>query len=296
MGYVYLLLQALIFSFGGILIKITAASFSPFTVSFLRFALGVALLLMIQLVRDGRPKIALANKMIVFGGAAKALHYLGENFGVMRGFSYGNVVIWPVQTVVILLISVFIFKEHVGRRSVIGACFCVAGIVLLTWNGMPVEKFIGGQGPLLGAFVLAGIGASLFSVAQKSLLQSMDTVSLNNSMFIIGSFLTLGILPVTDAPVTGLYIPAVLAMLALGVITGTGFLLQAEALKTVPIFVATVVQSSTVLLSLLWATLLYHETITGWIIAGTALFLTGIICVNLRGRAKPKEIESFEEV
>ncbi len=61
-------------------------------------------------------------------------------------------------------------------------------------------------------------------------------------------------------------------MLILGAITGVDFLLQAEGLKTVPIFTATVVQSSTVLLALLWAALLYHEQITPWILAGTALF------------------------
>jgi len=63
-----------------------------------------------------------------------------------------------------------------------------------------------------------------------------------------------------------------------------GFLLQAEGFKTVPIFVATLVQSSTVLLSLLWAALLYHERITGWIIAGAALFLVGILIVNMKPR------------
>ena len=284
MGYLYLLLQALIFSFGGILIKLTSASFSPFMVSFLRFALGVLLLLLIQLIRGGKPQIRLADRMILFGGLAKALHYLGENYGVMHGFSYGNVVIWPVQTVVILLISTLILKEKVTRRAIAGAFLCVSGIVLLTWNGMPPKQFIGGQGLLLIAFVLAGIGASLFSVAQKKLLNKMDTVSLNNSMFIIGSFCTAGILPATGGAVSGMRLSAVAAMLALGVITGTGFLLQAEALKTVPIFTATVVQSSTVLLSLLWAAILYRETISGYAIAGTLLFLAGIICVNLRAQ------------
>lgn len=281
MGYVYLLLQALMFSFGGILIKITSASFSPFMVSFLRFALGVLLLMLLQRLRGGKMRIALANRVIVFGGIAKALHYLGENYGVMHGFSYGNVVIWPVQTVVILLISTFILKEKVSKRAVAGAFLCVAGIVLLTWNGMPLRHFLGGQGPLLIAFVIAGIGASLFSVAQKKLLGSMSAVELNNNMFIIGSFCTLGILPLMDGPVTGIRIPAAAAMLALGAITATGFLLQAEALKTVPIFSATVVQSSTVILSLVWAALLYRETITGYAVAGTLLFLTGMLCVNL---------------
>ena len=286
MGYVYLLLQALIFSFGGILIKTAAPSFSPFMVSFLRFVLGVLFLLLLQRLRGKRPNLTLLNRVIVFGGIAKTLHYLGENYGVMHGFSYGNVVIWPVQTVVVLLISTLVFREKVSRRAILGALMCVSGIVLLTWNGMPLNDFIGGQGPLLIAFVIAGIGASLFSVAQKKLLDKMDTVDLNASMFIIGGLCAGGVLPLTSAPVTGIRLPAAVAMLILGAITGVGFLLQAEGFKTVPIFVATVVQSSTVLLSLLWAALLYHERITGWIIAGTALFLTGILCVNVKSARK----------
>ena len=282
MGYVYLLLQALIFSFGGILIKTTATSFSPFMVSFMRFVLGVAFLSLLQLVRGKRPHLTLANRLVVFGGIDKTLHYLGENYGVMHGFSYGNVVIWPVQTVVVLLISTFVLKEKVTWRAVAGAFLCVSGIVLLTWNGMPLKDFVDGQGPLLIAFVIAGIGASLFSVAQKKLLDRMDTVELNNSMFVIGGLCAGGVLPLTGAPVAGIRLPAVVALLILGAITGVGFLLQAEGFKTVPIFVATVVQSSTVLLSLVWAALLYHEHITGWIIAGTALFLAGILCVNAK--------------
>ena len=283
MGYVCLFLQALIFSFGGILIKTASHSFSPFMVSFLRFATGVALLLILQVVRSGKPKLKLLNRIILFGGLAKALHYIGENFGVAHGFSYGNVLIWPVQTVVILLISTLILKEKVTRRAILGAVLCVTGIVLLMWNGMPIRQFIGGQGPLLAAFVVAGIGASLFTFAQKRLLDQMDTVTMNSSMFIVGAICTGVVLPATDAPVLELRLPAVLSMLVLGAITGVGFLLQAEGLKTVPIFTATVIQSSTVVLSLLWAALLYSETITPWILTGTGLFIVGIILVNMKG-------------
>lgn len=286
MGYVYLLLQALIFSFGGILIKTAAQCFSPFMVSFLRFALGVLFLLALQIIRGRRPRLVLLNRVIVFGGIAKTLHYLGENYGVTHGFSYGNVVIWPVQTVVILLISVLFLRERVTKRAVAGAFLCVTGIGLLTWNGAPPEAFFGAQGALLLAFVIAGIGASLFSVAQKKLLDRMDTVDLNTSMFVIGGLCAAGVLPLTDAPVTGLQIPAAVAMLILGAITGAGFLLQAEGLKTVPIFTATLVQSSTVILSLVWAALLYRERITGWIVAGTALFLIGILIVNLKPKRR----------
>jgi drug/metabolite transporter (DMT)-like permease len=116
----------------------------------------------------------------------------------------------------------------------------------------------------------------------------MDTVELNNSMFLIGGLCAGGVLPLTGTAVTfPIRLPAAAAMLVLGVITGVGFLLQAEGFKTVPIFVATVVQSSTVLLSLLWASLLYRERITGWIVAGTVLFLGGILLVNVKPRRQP---------
>ena len=137
---------------------------------------------------------------MIFGGIAKALHYLGENYGVMRGFSYGTVVVWPVQTVVILLFSTLVLKEKVTRRAVVGAFLCVSGIVLLTWNGMPLNDFVGGQGPLLIAFVVAGTGASLFSVCQKKLLARLDTVELNTSMFLIGGLCAGGVVPLAARP------------------------------------------------------------------------------------------------
>ena len=106
MGYVYLIIQAVMFSFGGILIKLAGQTFSPFMTSFLRFAIGILFLRCLLLVRGRRACRLSLNRIIIFGGLMKALHYLGENYGVEKGFSYGNIVIWPVQTVVVLLVSV----------------------------------------------------------------------------------------------------------------------------------------------------------------------------------------------
>jgi hypothetical protein len=56
--------------------------------------------------------LTFAGHAIVIGGICKAVHYLGENYGVMKGFSYGEILVWPVQTITILLISVFVYKER----------------------------------------------------------------------------------------------------------------------------------------------------------------------------------------
>ena len=181
------------------------------------------------------------NRIIIFGGLMKALHYLGENYGVEKGFSYGNIVIWPVQTVVVLLVSVFVFHEKVKIKAIAGAVFCILGIGLISWNGAPTGSFMEGQGHLLPAFIAAGAGAALFSVCQKRLLGEMGTVEMNMSMFFIGGLAAACTIPPTGAPAESIRLSAVLAVLALGAITGLGFLLQAEAFRTVPVFTATII-------------------------------------------------------
>ena len=111
MGYFYLILQALIFSFGGLLIKSVGTMLSPFLTSCLRFTIGIAMLFLIQRLRTGKLRLTLTDRVILIGGVCKALHYLAENFGVMRGFSYGVVLVWPVQTVVIFLVSRLFYKQ-----------------------------------------------------------------------------------------------------------------------------------------------------------------------------------------
>ena len=51
MDYFYLILQTLLFSFGGITIKYSGNAFSPFMTSLLRFLLGMTILFVIQKIR-----------------------------------------------------------------------------------------------------------------------------------------------------------------------------------------------------------------------------------------------------
>ena len=281
MEYFYLILQAVIFSFGGLLIKASGTMVSPMLLSSLRFALGVALLLALQIMRTGKLSLRMADKWIVFGGIMKAVHYLGENFGVMRGFSYGGIIVWPIQTLVILLISVACFKEKLSRRTVFGTILCLFGIGLVTWNGASPEAFLGTQAGTLLAFVLAGCGAAGFFAAQKRMVQKMDIIGLNASMFLYGMLTTFCVLPPTAPHIRGTAnLPGVISILLLGAITCVGFLLQAAAIRKVPMVPATIIQSCTVILSILWGVLFYGDDLSGFIVAGTVLFLAGILVVK----------------
>ena len=282
MGYFYLILQALIFSFGGLMIKSVGTMLSPFLTSCLRFTIGIALLFIIQRIRTGRLRLTLADRVILVGGVCKALHYLAENFGVMRGFSYGGVLVWPVQTVVVFLVSRLIYKEKTSSRTLAGTVLCIAGVIVISWNGASLSVFLGSSGITMAAFVLAGIGAAGFSISQKARIQEMDIVEMNASMFLFGWLTTLLVLIPTAPHVTGaVNLPGTISILLLGIITCVGFLLQAAGIRTVPLLVATIIQSSSTILTILWGVLFYHDPISSYVVWGTILFMTGIVLVNL---------------
>ena len=282
MGYFYLILQALIFSFGGLMIKSVGTMFSPFLTSCLRFTIGIAMLFLIQRIRTGRLRLTLTDRVILIGGVCKALHYLAENFGVMRGFSYGGVLVWPVQTVVVFLVSTLVYKEKTGLRTLAGTILCVAGVITISWNGASLSVFLGSSGIIMAAFVLAGIGAAGFSISQKARIREMDIVEMNESMFIFGWLTTLLVLIPTAPHVTGaVNISGTISMLLLGIITCVGFLLQAAGIRTVPLLIATIIQSSSTVLTILWGVLIYHDPISRYVVLGTVFFMTGIVLVNL---------------
>ena len=279
---VHLILQALIFSFGGLMIKSVGTMFSPFLTSCLRFTIGIAMLFLIQRIRTGRIRLTLTDRVILIGGVCKALHYLAENFGVMRGFSYGGVLVWPVQTIVVFLVSTLVYREKTGLRTLAGTILCVAGVITISWNGASLSVFLGSSGIIMAAFVLAGIGAAGFSISQKARIREMDIVEMNESMFIFGWLTTLLVLIPTAPHATGaVNISGTISMLLLGIITCVGFLLQAAGIRTVPLLIATIIQSSSTVLTILWGVLIYHDPISRYVVLGTVFFMTGIVLVNL---------------
>lgn len=285
-SYFYLILQTLLFSFGGMAIKLTGNFLSPFMTSLLRFVLGSLILLIIQFARHRKPRPAF-SLLIVLGGIFKAVHYMAENYGVMAGYSYGTVLVLPSQTITVLIVSAILGQDRLTLRKLLGTLLTVIGVVAVSWNGAEASEFLSGQAKLLLILSLGGVGAGLFNVVQKKLVADMDPVSINYSMFLVGALVCVPFLPVGGPLMTGSPTPlSVLGMLELGMVTAVGFLLQALAMKRVSALIATIIQSSMAILTIFWSAVLFHEPVTGWVIGGTAVFFAGILTVNLRREKK----------
>lgn len=290
MGIVYLLIVAFLFSFGGTCAKIIAPYYSSEYISFFRFAIGVLFLLLLKLVTRHRiaPDFREALKKnafwLILGGAGKAGSYLCENYALTHGISYMNILTQPSQLLFITLVSVLILREKLSRRKAFFIVPVVVGVLLVSWNGRPLQEYLSGNFLLTGLYVLSGIGAGTFMFAQKKLDGSMHIIDSNLTMFTVSALITLipTIGPTLNGAVAGVVPSAgcIAALLFFGFITGIGFYLNAKAIPLVPLYLVSVLQCTMVLFSIIWGVLFFHEPVTAYIIIGSVMFVAGIIGVQ----------------
>ncbi|MFC5528066.1 DMT family transporter [Cohnella yongneupensis] len=281
MSYVLLLLATLAWSFVGVLVKTASTMVDSSIISFARFFFGVIFLGIFLFIRDRKIQLRIGMKWIWIGAIGKAANYAFENIALKIGYSYGNILVQPVQTVVLMIAAGFLFKERISTRGWFAAALCVAGVIVVGWNGTPLDELAQGSGLTTLLFTLAGIGAAVHVLSQRMLLKTMDNGNMNFSVFLMSTVIVALPIPVQShgfvGPVTAW---AWGALVLLGVITGLSFFWFAEAIKKVPFAIVAIVGNCTVLFAILWAYLFFRDPITVYIICGTLIFVAGFVLLN----------------
>lgn len=287
MNAILLLVPILMWSCVGILVKVAALSFSPPVISFFRFFFGLAFLGLWLLARRRRARIDFSNPWIWVAAAAKSFNYIAENQALTHGASWGYIVEQPVQAVVFMFVSVLFFRERLGARKAGAALLCVVGALLIGVKGIASARTGGTLDFVL--FALAACGASIHMMGQKVMMRTMDSESMNLGTFLVASGITLLPLPFSGPLLAGApSIAATAASVALGFITGASFLLWGVALSRVPFLVSGISANSLSVFALLWGILLRDEWPDAWSLWGTAIFVAGLVAMNLPTRWKPK--------
>lgn len=290
MGYILLLLATLAWSFVGVLVKTASTMVDSSIISFARFFFGVVFLGLFLFIRDGKIQLRVGLKWIWIGAIAKGVNYAFENIAIKIGYSYGNILVQPVQTVVLLIAAWLLFKEKISPRGWIAAAFCVGGVLVVGWNGTPLEELAQGSGLTSLLFTIAGIGAAVHVLSQRMLLAKMDNGNMNLSVFFVSTIVMTVPIPFQSEGFVGpITVWGVGALILLGVITGLSFFWFAEAIKRVSFAVVAIVGNSTVLFTLLWSYLFFEEPMTLYLIGGTVIFLAGILLLNFKVPRRNKE-------
>lgn len=281
-----LFIPVVLWSFVGVLVKEASASFSPAVISVGRFFFGVVFLAVWFLARGRRPRLNFSLWWVWAAAAAKTLNYICENIPMVRGHSWGYIVEQPVQALSLLLFSVIIFRERLGWRSLLAACLCLIGVVLVASRGLGSAAETAVADIVL--FVIAAVGSSVHFMFQKTLMTKMDSGSMNFSVFLLASGMSALALPFAGPLLVGpIGLSAAAALVALGVVTGAGFLIWAALAKNVPFLVSGVIANTLSIFALIWGVSLRGEPVAPAALVGVVIFLSGLILMKARP-AKPK--------
>ena len=123
MGYVYLMMVALFFSFGGTCVKMIKPYFDPSMITFMRFFVGVLWLLLLKAVKhqsfrsDFRASLRSHWKWLIFGALSKFASYMAENTALSIGVSYGNILVQPVQMILMTVLLILWMIIHWYRHK-----------------------------------------------------------------------------------------------------------------------------------------------------------------------------------
>lgn len=257
------------------------------TITFARFFFGIVFLGLFLLFRFRTLKLRFDLRWIWIGALGKCCNYFFENLAISIGYSYGNILVGPIQTIFLLLVSALAFKERVSLRGWISAALCIGGVFLISWNGQSISALASSGGALVTLlFALAGIGAGFHVLSQKLLAKDMDAGNMNFSVFLWCSAITGLPVPLSFQWTGDVALWPILSLIALGLITGLSFYWFAKALQIVSFPVAVIVSNSGVLFTILWARLFFHDPITRYIIGGAALFTIGLVLLNMPAHAK----------
>lgn len=294
MGILYLLIVAVMFSFGGTYAKLIAPFFSAEYITFFRFIFGVFFLLLLKAVKRQRFRADFWQTArryggwLVFGGAMKVLAYLTENYGLIHGVSYGNILTQPAQILFLTAMSVFVLKEKLTWQKAVFIIPVLAGVFLVSWNGRPLEEFLHGNLLLTLLFVVSGMFAGCHVFAQKKVADHMDILDSNLVMFLFASVFSFfpTIPPTAGGALAGISPDwgCVLGILLFGVNTGIGFYINAKAIPMVPFYMVSIIQSTMVIFSILWGVLFFHEPVSVYIVVGSVTFIAGVVGMQLAGR------------
>ena len=297
MGYFYLVMVALFFSFGGSSVKLIKPFFQSEMITFMRFAVGVVWLLALKTVKrhsfrkDFRMQLHRHWGWLAIGAVSKWLAYTTENYALSIGVSYGNILTQPAQIILLTVLGTIVLHDVLNWRKELGIALCVAGVFFISWNGMPLESLLQGDLFLTLLYLFSGACAGMFVFAQKKVADAFDILDSNLCMFMLSAILAL-ILPTargTLVPMASPSMPCILAIIWFGFVTGIGFYLNAKAIPMVPFHMVAILQSTMVFFSLAWGILFFGESVSLWILLGTVTFVAGIILMQTEKRTEQEK-------
>ncbi|MEE1014948.1 MAG: EamA family transporter [Lachnospiraceae bacterium] len=273
-GIFYVLMAAVLFSIGGLCIKMVP--WSPLAINGARNLISS---IMIGIYLKMTHHKIVINPAVLFGAVCMT--------GVTTLYTIANKLTTAANTIVLQFTApVFViffmwifFKERPKRVDIIATAAVFAGILCFFIDGLSSGNMLGNIVAVLSGVAYAGV--FMMNSFEKS--DSLSSIFLGQALsavtciwFVFGE---------TDFGVT-----AVGGILALGIFqVGLAYILMSKGLDEVPAVTASLTTAIEPILNPILVAIFYHEMITSLSFVGAVIVIIAVVGYNVLKAVKPKE-------
>lgn len=223
-GLFYILLTAVVFTTLEPVSKLIASQINPFTITFIRFFIGGAMLLPFSMAKIKRNNIKLDKKdylhMTLLGVLCICISMALLQYAVLKADSPALIaIIFSSNSVFTILFSAVILKDRITLTKSFAIILCIAGVLICTDFSSQSNIYS------VVLAVLSALTFSLYTVLSKKFMKKVSGIIQTGYSFFIGSVILLIFLLIMRIEViSSVSIHNVTHLLYLGIfVTGIGY-------------------------------------------------------------------------
>jgi len=266
--------------------KAALEGFTPEFIGFVRLAVATVLF---WLAAGRRTLWFLADPWIWLAGAGLGADFLLYNYGVERTAANVAGLVVNIELISTIVLAVYILRERFSSRRVLGGGMTLAGVLIVTADGLRLSD-LNGSSRMLGnvLVMLAGIAWSVFAVAQRRAQIGGGLFQRLTPIFSVATLVMLPAMLRREAwVVRGGVLPVV--MFAILTIFGTNavYWIYGRAQELIEVSVLSILLCAIPVFAVLFAYALLDEGLTLQSFAGGAVIISGIaVIATEKTRAK----------
>ena len=278
-GVLLALLAAALWGLTPVATKGALAGFSPESLGFVRLALSTALFRLLA-GKDGR--WFAGDIWIWLAGIGLGADFLLYNYGMQRTSANAAGLVVNIELISTIALAVWLLGERFNSRRVLGSAITLAGVLVVTLDGLNLSDLSGRQRTVGNLLVMAAaVSWSLFAVAQRRTTYGRKLFERLTPIFSVAT--------IVSAPVMlrkGVWIisgglrPIVMFIVLTLFGTCLVYWVYARAQELIDVSVLAILLCSIPVFTLLFAYILLDERVTARLLIGGAVIVAGIVLIS----------------
>jgi O-acetylserine/cysteine efflux transporter len=291
-GVVFALLAAALWGLTPVATKAALEGFTPEFLGFIRLA--AAALLFRSFAGPGA-RWFVADPWIWIGGVGLGADFLLYNYGVQRTAANVAGLVVNIELLSTIALAVWILGERLNARRISGAVVTIAGVLLVSLDGLGISDVTRADRLLGNILVMAaGISWSVFAVAQRRALYSGTLFDRLTPIFSIAALVTAPSMLRKGAWTVRIGVMPVVMFIVLAIFgTAVVYWIYGRAQELIDISVLSILLCTIPVFAVVFAYAILSEPMTAQLIAGGAVILAGIVMIATERKPPAEAPEPF---